>query len=274
MPKFGAGLGGKNSGIDGFNWRSVGITWYLDWGFTGGGEDYLAMVGAWENGVRQEEKDAVSSAIKSFPQKYPDGCHWVVGNEIFYDDGRNSLDYAEDFTSWYHFLKGLNPTFKVGTGALLSAQVNATTVPYKFSCGNSLPQWKSSMRLIKANDVVPDFVTMHGYTPCSGWFDTVGFYSQLGHYKQAIYDVGLGKLPFWITEWGPLWPKNSSLYAIKNYMRTTVEMLKQSGVSRAAWFALYSDDINNPSNSFPALDLCNHMGQPLPLGTFYSSLIR
>lgn len=80
--------------IDEFQWQQLGIGWYFDWGAgevnNGGprdGLEYIALVGGWRKGTPN--------------------CNTY----------RN---LATNFVKWYTCLKSINPTFKVGSGALVS----------------------------------------------------------------------------------------------------------------------------------------------------------
>jgi len=171
-----------NRTIDNIDWKQLGIGWYLDWGKNGKykeGLSYMGLVGGWSKGSPASTTDPQCNQIKNNQSDYKSGMMWTVGNEIGWDDTRSPEDYANDFINWRSCLKSINPTFKVGSGAIISLQNNLNTenrqttgqaCVSKDNTNSGKSFFTSYINKIKESspDSLPDFIVYHGYTYCYG----------------------------------------------------------------------------------------------------------
>lgn len=130
-----------------FAYQDLEGGWFFNWNQTLPQEDrlpmgmeYFGLVGGYYKGnfpatLTDSRCLALRDKIRAKPALYPDGMSWFVGNEIGWDDQRTADEYATAFIGWYACLKSLNPTFRVGTGALMSPR---RYLPYT---GGQAPNW-------------------------------------------------------------------------------------------------------------------------------------
>jgi len=108
-------------GVEDFDTGCLGGGWYHNWGVVSSGLDgvtFVGTAGAFGRTVAQEAA-TIEAQLAQYPERYPDGMVWLIGNEIGWDDGGSwPAEYAQHYHDWYLYLKGLNPTFQIGTGAL------------------------------------------------------------------------------------------------------------------------------------------------------------
>lgn len=110
-------------------WNPLGLGWYFNWNWThgvvcdspgGNCIEYMPLVGGWGPGVNPTIAQ-IQTRINTYPERYPDGTTWLIGNEIIWDDQRTPLQYARDYHAFYVGLKGINPTFKVANGSVITS---------------------------------------------------------------------------------------------------------------------------------------------------------
>ncbi len=277
------------------DYKQLGAGWYFDWswgkGEKGGpypGLEWLALVGGWNSSnddkIETTICDSVRREVKAHPEKYPAGMRWSVGNEIGYDDGRNDQMYAQAFAAWKRCLKSIDPSFQVGTGAIIQPDLRSTGAHQivcvgkdDYSSGyNYFKRYIKKLRQMGKDEgneskYLPDFVMMHGYTMCNGASGPNSgnernvelFKRAMRDYRQAMKEVGLQRKDLIIKEYSPL--HTYDVNTLKNYMTATVDFLANAKdqnlgnpddnyrlVQKWAWFvfndANYSGNANQSAN--------------------------
>lgn len=223
------------------HFRSLQAGWYYDWsdgkGSLGGPFNeynltYMPLVGGYNNGFPQSSCQNLKRQVGSNPNKYPDNTLWTVGNEIGWDDNRDPNTYASDFNNWYQCLKSINPTYQVGTGAMLlnfklpqnSANPQLICVPSTYQAvegdktyysGNTF--FKNFISILKNSyHIKPDSVIIHVYTACNpangqggygfgNWARIDLFKEYVKTYRQLMMENGLRDRDMIIKESGPLY---------------------------------------------------------------------
>lgn len=279
------GTGGRT--INEFAWQELGIGWYFDWGAGGGpqpGLEYLGLVGGWGKGVVDASTCNYYKSITADKTKYPDNIDnmmWTVGNEIGFDDGRTATEYARDFISWYDCLKSINPTFKVGSGALISLyhKLPGTTCSKTPNVNGGIAYFKTYINILKNSNKVPDFITSHAYTHCRpvGDLTVSNFIDEIKEQRALMKELGLQNKDLILNEW-----TNYSNYYVINHLKQTVDYLVSAKdtnignpddeyrlVQRWAWFLLnnwpgktdwsYNELVN--SNSLEKIKPLNDLGK-------------
>lgn len=111
-----------NGAITEYDYARLGIGWYHNWGVYNSAPDgltYFATAGTYGKTVAQQSA-TIEAHLANYPERYPDGMVWFIGNEPGYDDGWFSpAEYAQFYHEWRTYLKGLNPSFQIGTGAIV-----------------------------------------------------------------------------------------------------------------------------------------------------------
>ena len=277
------------------DYKQLGAGWYFDWswgkGEKGGpypGLEWLALVGGWNSSnddkIETTICDSVRREVKAHPEKYPAGMRWSVGNEIGYDDGRNDQMYAQAFAAWKRCLKSIDPSFQVGTGAIIQPDLRTTGAHQivcvgkdDYSSGyNYFKRYMKKLRQMGKDEgneskYLPDFVLMHGYTMCNGASGPNNGNERnvellkraMRDYRQAMKEVGLQRKDLIIKEYSPL--HTYDVNTLKNYMTATVDFLANAKdqnlgnpddnyrlVQKWAWFvfndANYDGDAHKSAN--------------------------
>lgn len=298
--------------IDEFNYEELNAGWYLDGGYgfrepLGGKRDdisYVAMIGsgsrynAPSSPNAQLCKTLANTIVNRYPYKYSDNMLWVIGNELGWDDQRTFEDYASEFVKWRTCLKSINPTFQIGTGAVIEMNMELPDNDQTVSCvpisnpNSGYNYFKNYITTIKntfGTDNLPDFITMHGYTPCNtnnvyssqNWGDINLLKISISLQRQAMKEVGLQNKDLIIKEIGPL-PKDAT-NNMSSYLTQSIDfMLHEKDdsignpddegrlVQKFAWFVF-----NNwkGTNYWDHLELFDtNTTQIKPLGTTYKNV--
>ncbi len=261
---------GRN--IDSITWQDLGVGWYFDWDNKGKSYenlDYMGLVGGWNKGAPESPSDPRCTRLTSNTNSYKNNMMWTVGNEIGWDDGRTPDDYANDFIKWKSCLKSINPTFQVGSGALVSLWHNNDSINRKETGINCVPLddtrsgksfFTSYINKIKLTspESIPDFIVYHGYTYCNGAkFTKNELADSITTMRSLMKNLGLENKDLVIKEWGFHLIHNKTFEERQSYLIDTVNYLLDATdnitgnpdddfklVQKFAWFV--SADI--PSN--------------------------
>jgi len=275
MERFGVAA---NGAITEYDYPELGIGWYHNWGISNSGPaglTFFATAGTAARTVAQQS-GAIESNLASHPERYPDGMVWLIGNEVGWDDGFSPTEYAQFYHDWYTYLKGLNSTFQVGTGAILPL------VGVYWGEGGRLNgiEWftevRSHYQTLYGGEVPVDWYNMHVYLEND-------YYGTIQQFRQAIASQWNGRAkPLVITEIGSLQLGNETqiptfMTEVFDYMNSATS--QQYGcttdgnrlVQRWAWFALtgWSADKGNHRWDFTALFNYDTKGM-LPVGETYA----
>lgn len=280
LKRFGIGWGYVQTDFDLFDpvvW-DMGVGWYTDWGpsysppkiaekLENRGMTRLTLVlgsnkvGAEGFGGYYSDqkctllKNYVLANSKAFKSEQ---TQWAVGNELGLDPGDlTATKYASEFISWRDCIKGINPQFRVGSGAITSMRhvlprtfpMSCTNIDSADSGKSYLKTYVNRIRSINGNKM-PDFMMMHAYSACSPPItgETSGFSrfkNTVLEYRQAMKELGLQNKELWLKEFNG-WGYNSD-----NFLNDAFEFLinaKDSDlgypadgnrlVQRFAWFQL------------------------------------
>ncbi len=236
--------------------------------------DYIGLIGAYSAKTApsncRTSNDVEVKHIRSNPDKYPNGMTWTIGNEVGWDDRQTPVTYAKHFSGWYRCLKEINPTFKIGTGVILTdflLPIDDPTSPnlqcvlnnyvepgerhmsgYQFFL-RFMHELKTNL-LLRVNGEIPmpDAVFGHIYTACAPnsnvggwgspyWVDTNAFKAGVLRYRILMAATGLKNADFIIKEYGPLmengWnglTEDQKKQKRREYMTATFEYMAVDGV--------------------------------------------
>ncbi len=298
-----SGCAGRS--LDEFNYQNLNAGWYFDWGSGNGNSggpkvnlEYMGLVGGYRSSSDAEiasECKGLKAKIIANRSKYPSGMMWTVGNEIGWDDGRSAATYAREFSAWRTCLKSIDPTFKVGTGAIIQPTLRLPFNNKDIVCVNKEYPVKDTgltdangyqsgtnyfIAFIKAlrdqYNNLPDFVVNHGYTPCNNasyattnWKSSGLFEASIVEQRRVMKLLGLQNIDLIIKEFAPL--PYTDYTSIQTYMSQTVDFLVNRNkntdlgqpednyrmVQRWAWFNLNSwkGKVAQDNTNYPALEL-------------------
>lgn len=272
------------------------------------GLDYYPMVGAWFTYAPGDCVN-ITGIIKRNPSHYPDGTHWIVGNEIGYDIAVSPQAYAKQFLNWRDCLKNIAAangiSYSVGAGAVLDERIMlpghtgkcAPSLDYHSgSIFSGYAYWKAYVKAIKNIDAskLPDFYTAHGYSACAspagpgnaGWWNVKYFRTQITDYRTLMQTMGVQDKELIINEFAPLYHDPSRQVTPNNYIKymcdTTKFMLNQTDtaignpnddfhlVQRWMWF---NSNVGQGSGThFPDLALFSGTNALTKLGRAYDAL--
>ena len=274
--------------------KQLGNGWYFDWVYTGGkyGDiEYMGLVGAGATGVPGSTGEVPDSPASSVCQNkkdyilnhkdaYPDNMMWTVGNELGWDDSRTANQYADDFVKWRTCLKSINPTFRVGSGAMMDVY---TKLPRDWSQGctqtpevnGGIAYFRTYMNKLKnVYQVIPDFFVAHAYTYCSGGVTVDAFKNSIVNHRKLISEFGLQNKDLIIKEWADFSDNSISyLQNTVNYLLTATDQNLGNPddeyrlVQKWAWFLFV------PENSDWKNAWLSNNGQLTPLGQAYKAMI-
>lgn len=317
--------------IDNFDYQDLGIGWYFDWSHGRGldeprtrpGLEYMALVGAYTKADYREWCQELTDFVTPRLEYYPDGLRWTIGNEINFDDGRTWQEYAEQFVGWRDCLKAINPTFEIGTGALVQLNMGTNGNTGQFICvdyndpdsaENYFKNYINKIRTDYGAEKLPDFIVMHGYTPCDpfdpqpttgsspNWTDINLFKESVSEHRKVMKELGLEDKDLIMKEFGPL---NPAFYdpegqlitdpalvstAVQNYLSRAVDYLATTTnstygdpadenrlVQRWAWYVMNDPEDVQAGDPFyfPHLTLYDTTTkQPTAIGVKYKQLIE
>lgn len=218
-----------------FGYSQLNIGWYTDWSYKGGARsdmEYLALVGGYGKNVAVQEQSCqqVTAYVQANRSKYPAGAMWTVGNEIGYDDGRSSDEYVRDFTFWKNCIKSIDPSFRVGTGAIISPW---TTLPrgsneciadlskYNTDQTSGANYFRRIITGLRANNAMPDFIVNHAYTLCQSPKDQPDDMKEsLRIQRTLMKELGIQNLDLVIKEFSPLYTPDVA--TAQRYMQQTI----------------------------------------------------
>ena len=278
-------------------WNPLGIGWYFNWQWIHGivcdpvtGEciEYMPLAGWAPDTIA-----TIQNHINANPSLYPNGTTWLIGNEIIWDDGRTPLKYAKDYHYYYYGLKGINSTFKIAIGSIItSVQYNRpgfTGTPYEL-----LNAIRAAYQSEYGVPMPVDVWNIHPYVwkKSSVQLELDDFKLQLNQFRDWMKSVGEQDKPLIITEYGLL-EYHEEQWMI-DYMLGSFEILLSKGyangmpsdegrlVQRWAWFvhntepywthcALYNGDTFDMRPLGRAY--ANHPKEPNILPTVVSSAI-
>lgn len=285
--------------------KLLGNGWYFDWAYTGGNRannniEYMGLLAAGytdgtglhpaeqapdtpESATCIKYKDYITTQGK---QIYPDNMRWTIGNEIGWGDGRRSANqYANEFIKWYTCLKSINPTFQVGSGALVA--LDHQIPDHGGSCATNTSDSGRQFFTDYINEIkridsskLPDLFVNHAYTYCrTGGITVDNFKAEINEQRQLMKELGLQNKDLIIKEWADF--SDNSV----NYLNGTVSYLLSARdqnignpdddyrlVQKWAWFIFVNtDDIPVWKNAW----LYNsHTSDLTALGYAYKSLIK
>ncbi len=259
MERFGVAANGAITECD---YPELGVGWYHNWGISNSapaGLAFFAIAGASGNTAAQQSA-AIESNLANHPERYPDGMVWLIGNEVGWDFKFSPTEYAQFYHDWYTYLKGLNSTFEVGTGAIMPL------VALYWGEGGRLNgiEWFTEVRgqyqTLYGGEMPVDWYNMHVYLEND-------YYGTIEQFRQAIANQWNGRAkPVVITEIGSLQLGNEAriptfMTEIFDYLNSATS--QQYGcttdgnrlVQRWAWFALtgWSPDKGSHRWDFTAL---------------------
>lgn len=303
--RFGAGFDQHNGDsvarkIDEFPYQKLGLGWYFDWGNDGGPREnmeYMGLVGSYGDGSSCQNLK-LKNLVNANKQKYPDNMMWTVGNQIGWDDGKTALEYADDFIKWYDCLKSINPTFQIGSGAIISPWHQ--TPHTDNNCGNAngkvdinVPNSGKNYFIKYINRIkdidknkLPDFIVNHGYTHCNGGFTVEAFKASIVEQRKEMKELGLQNKDLIIKEFFSGSDPRKDFETRQKYLKDTVEYLvneknaeignPEDGnrlVQRFAWFVLNDRKGKNKDRYIDALSNTEN-GELTPLGDLYRQIIK
>ena len=239
-------------------WNPLGIGWYFNWHWiqlhgavcdpvTGECIEYMPLVGGWNPGVSPSIA-TIRDRVNANPSLYPNGMTWLIGNEIIWDDRRTPLQYAKDYHDFYHGLKGINPTFKVAIGSVITSvyynKTGFTGTPYEL-----LNAIRAAYQSEYGVPMPVDVWNIHPYVwkKSSVQLELDDFRTQLNQFRDWMKSVGEQDKPLIITEYGLL-EYHEEQWMI-DYLLGSFEILLSKGyatgmpsdegrlVQRWAWFA-------------------------------------
>ena len=258
-----------NGGIADFDYAHVGVGWFHNWGPGNnvppeGGLTFCGTVGAW-GGTVAAGSASIEWWLSTYPERYPDGMVWFIGNEIGWDDGGfTATQYAQHYHEWHTYIKGLNATFQIGPGALLPI--------FQAYHGYTLTgiEWMTEVRIqyqhLYGTPMPVDVYNMHVYYLYPTFRDEE-VYDTIQWLRQAMADTWDARdKPLYITEIGNLY--SASTTQVQGRMQATFDYLtaatsEQYGcttdnnllVQKWAWFSLsgWSPDEGNHRWDYTAL---------------------
>ena len=204
----------------------------------------MALIGAYTKADYRQWCQEFTDFMTPRLEYFPDGLRWTIGNEINFDDGRTWQEYADQFVGWRDCIKALNPTFEVGTGALVQLNMRTRNIG-EFVCvsyddpESAETYFKNYINKIKTdygNAKLPEFVVMHGYTPCDpsntnptagsspNWVSIDLFKQSVLEHRKVMKEVGLEDRDLIMKEFGPL---NQAFYDAQGQLITDPEILDQ-----------------------------------------------
>jgi len=247
-------------------WNPLGLGWYFNWSWLPGdvsdpisglSVEYMPLVGGYGPGVHPTISQ-IQSHVALYPDRYPDGTTWLIGNEIILDDRRTPQQYAQDYHAFYYGLKGINPTYKVANTAIITSLYYNS--PYFVGTPIELCNAIRSAYQSLYNETWPvDVWNIHPYvwTQPTVQAELDNLSSQISGFRDWMASVGEQDKPLIVTEYGllNLHPQDWMI----TYLRSSFEIMLSKGhangmpsdegrwVQRWAWFvnnnALYQGSI-------------------------------
>jgi hypothetical protein len=232
--------------IAAFDVAPLNLGWYVDWGMnvmpaTPGGMEYMQMVrlqqevgGGW--GFRSGQSwTTLAGAIGANP-----GATWLVGNEPDspFQDDMLPQSYAHAYHDVYSFIKGQDPTARVGIGGIVQptplrfAYLDAVWDAYHQTYGEKMPVevWNIHSFILRevASGVVPDpepcgastipewganippgQTALTGELYCIRDQDRLDiFWGRIRDFRQWMVNNGERDKPLIISEYGVLFPED------------------------------------------------------------------
>jgi hypothetical protein len=236
-------------------WNPLGLVWYFNWNWVDGtvtnpatGEtiEYMPLVGGWGPGVHPSIAQ-IQSRVTANPSLYPDGTTWLIGNEIIWDDQRTPTQYTQDYHAFYYGIKGINPTYKVANGSVITSvyynRAGFTGTPYEL-----LDAIRDAYLSLYGEPWPVDVWNIHPYvwTQATVQLELADFENQLHTFRNYMASIGEQDKPLIITEYGLLNYHDESWMI--NYLLGSFEILLSRGhpngmpddegrlVQRWAWF--------------------------------------
>ncbi|MCL5090448.1 MAG: glycosyl hydrolase [Patescibacteria group bacterium] len=282
--------GQKVQAQDYLPWKNLGVTWYMDWSYTGGardGLDYVALVGAYSSGAYTAAKcNTLKQTITAHPERYqPEHVVFAVGNEIMYQPQSCPFTpetYPAQYKAWYDCVKSINPNYRVSPGAIVGTKEYFK----QFGKRNEelyrqmLTNYRNKYGINMPIDV---FVT---HTYLLGWTneaDVNFFKEEVKAQRKLMKDFGWQDKEMWISEYTVLSPSDE--VTMKRFMEGTINYIMSNEqintnlgnpndgnrmVQRFAWFIL-TDVVSGYRHTLLA-DL--DTAAITPLGSKYQSLVQ
>jgi len=278
-----------NGNIIEYDYPRLGIGWFHNWGpcypiGMPAGLTFYATAGAHGKTVA-EESSLIEQYLSLYPERYPDGMVWLIGNEVGlpWDDNLTPTEYAQRYHDYYVYLKGLNPTFQIGTGAILPWEYDDGV--YRGYPGNMtgiewLSEVKSRYQALYGQEMPIDVYNIHVYVRPS---HPTYFAEQIHHFRQAMANLWNARdKPLIITEMGNLEsydiPATQSLM-VQAFDFLTTATSDQYGcttdgnrlVQRWAWIGLTGWSPDGDAHAWDRTALFDYYSKAItPLGETYA----